>query len=238
MPFTLAEDLRVTGALWQHAVVSNTLWGVCCLKLLLDMMVLMGPASVLLTTGYKCKRACFLLLMGAAASCLVSSRWEHSPKLAEPKDASLFNPSEVHQNHCFFACVCYCILHRAPKQHEVANLRQALADLWTLAPERLLQYTAQDLGLSSTQYLQQLRGSLWGGLPDLQLLLAAFNLGATIKHGELTFVVGNGAGPQLNFAEAHYKVNSTPAVGNWRKLSFLVRSRGGNLRRRLSDIAL
>eukprot|EP00971_Amphidinium_carterae_P214535 4257569-Amphidinium_carterae.1 len=206
---------------WARVIVS---------KLILDATVLFGWATLCLSWLRLVKSGAHLCMVGVAATLLVESKWIIRGRVKHKRAQCLYDPGQFHDGDCLFASLAFCILQRRPSRSEVSRLRGLCAQLWRRAPEQHLAQVASRVGLSSAEYIAQIGDSLWGGMPEVELLCEALRLPITVTHGSRMFRFGGHGTTALCFDRQHYTVLCAPAISRWSRYSFLVRSRKGNLR--------
>eukprot|EP00971_Amphidinium_carterae_P342722 6482131-Amphidinium_carterae.3 len=97
--------------------------------------------------------------------------------------APLFNPR--FKDDCFFECLAYQSLGRSPSKAEVLRCRALVADVWLRLPTQLAA-TATSERMSPEEYLQAIKGRMWGGQPEVRAIELALGLKVQIIRGTAT----------------------------------------------------
>eukprot|EP00971_Amphidinium_carterae_P345888 6487078-Amphidinium_carterae.3 len=233
-PFLLTKAHHKVIDDWQEllvtleAVVHTLAWA--CFLGSIGANTLAANMLVAIVVGH---RSCTLAL---GAQFVVTSRWLHAkPRVAKTKTTRpQYNPGLAHENHCLFATLARCVKGAPPTPQEVLNFRDATAVLWRSVPTHILEEIARTESLTSEQYIQNIAGSMWGGLQEVLLWTWAFHLSAKASVGDDIHSFGDGAGPHICLEEQHFTLLTSSRHTKWKKLSFALR-RHSNLHALLSN---
>eukprot|EP00971_Amphidinium_carterae_P222822 4421891-Amphidinium_carterae.4 len=115
-------------------------------------------------------RVAYLVHVGQSQVFLVQPKWIVGKfhDRARRSDRVQYCPGAKLQHHCCFAALAYLVLGRVPTVGEAAKVRHVLANIWAKHPEELAK-VASGLRMTAEQYLDGIRGSLWGGTTDLKM---------------------------------------------------------------------
>eukprot|EP00971_Amphidinium_carterae_P343438 6483188-Amphidinium_carterae.2 len=171
--------------------------------------------------------------VGLASSFYVQPRWivgAHPASSRRKRSCQLYDPGLAFADHCFYASLCFAMLHHRPRPHQVRRLRHIMAMIWEASPSKL-EEVAMEAQLSPADYLLGTRSCFWGGLPDLTLLTSTLGLNAQFLSPQGTRQIGYAGGPMFRFENEHYVVCHAAQISSWRRLSFLLRPGSSNLLR-------
>ena len=145
-----------------------------------------------------------------------------------------YNPTaHVLSNHCFFAAFLRAHAVPDPSLQEVHILRHLLGRLW-MTQAQGLQYVADEAKLTKEQYVEGIKRTYWGGLPDAALLSTCLRSSVTIEDGmgrTLLRLGGARRQARMRWEDNHYVLHRPggKVVSNWaaqrlfRKLERVVR---------------
>ena len=139
-----------------------------------------------------------------------------------------YNPLEPeHDSHCVFACLAHLIHRWRPTLSQTMRVRHAVAQTWE--GHAALHEVASRAGFTPQQYLILISESLWGGIPDLQLLAEMTGLTFEIRnaYNKIMGKFGHGrvahtlvwTGQHYMVMRARYRAHARPrhARDMWRR---------------------